>query len=185
MSVHYRLTPEGSRFTVQAFAGGLLSFLGHSPTFAIRDFRGAVWSDTGLIDDARLEVVVRTDSLKVIGDLAPRDREEIERRLREEVLETDRFPEVMYQGTEVSASRMAAGRYRLRIGGQVSLRSVTNFLQVEAGLTIFPDDIRLAGEFALRPSDYGVKPVTAFGGAIQLKDHLRFAFDLLGHKEGP
>ena len=106
MGVHFRLTPEGSRFTVQAFAGGLLSFLGHNPTFVIRDFRGAVWSDTGMIDDARLEVVVRTDSLKAVGDLAPRDREEIERRLREEVLQTDRYPEVTFQGTEVSASRI-------------------------------------------------------------------------------
>ena len=30
--------PGQSRFTVQAFAAGLLSFLGHSPTFAVRDF---------------------------------------------------------------------------------------------------------------------------------------------------
>jgi hypothetical protein len=37
MAVHYRLNPGESRFTVQAFASGLLSFLGHSPTFAIRD----------------------------------------------------------------------------------------------------------------------------------------------------
>src|SRR5437660_11233170 len=131
MGVHFRLDPEGSRFTVQAFAGGLLAFLGHNPTFAIRDFRGAVWSDTGMIDDARLEVVVRTDSLKAVGDLAPGDRQEIERRLPEEVLQTDRFPEVMYQGTEVAASRMAAGRYRLRIGGQASLNGVTRFPGVE------------------------------------------------------
>ncbi|HZY84092.1 MAG TPA: hypothetical protein VFE78_04635 [Gemmataceae bacterium] len=36
----YRLGPELRQFTVQAFASGMLSFLGHSPTFAVRDFTG-------------------------------------------------------------------------------------------------------------------------------------------------
>ena len=38
----YRLGPELSQFTVQAFASGMLSFLGHSPTFAVRDCTGMV-----------------------------------------------------------------------------------------------------------------------------------------------
>ncbi len=47
MTARYRLDPGQSRFTVQAFATGLLSFLGHSPTFAVRDFAGAVRFDGG------------------------------------------------------------------------------------------------------------------------------------------
>ena len=35
----YRIDPGRSRFTVQAFATGLLSAFAHSPTFAVRDFR--------------------------------------------------------------------------------------------------------------------------------------------------
>jgi hypothetical protein len=38
--VRYTLDPASSRFTVQAFATGLLSALGHSPTFAVREFTG-------------------------------------------------------------------------------------------------------------------------------------------------
>ena len=40
MTARYRLDPGQSRFTVQAFATGMLSFFGHSPTFAVRDFSG-------------------------------------------------------------------------------------------------------------------------------------------------
>ena len=45
MMTRYRLDPGQSRFTVQAFATGMLSFLAHSPTFAVRAFRGDVEID--------------------------------------------------------------------------------------------------------------------------------------------
>ena len=45
MPARYRLDPAHSRFTVQAFAAGMLSFLGHNPTFAVRDFQGEVRFD--------------------------------------------------------------------------------------------------------------------------------------------
>ena len=37
---HYAIDPDMSRFTVRAFASGMLSALGHSPTLAVRDFTG-------------------------------------------------------------------------------------------------------------------------------------------------
>ena len=37
---HYVLDKSASRFTVRAYASGMLSVLGHNPTIAIRDFSG-------------------------------------------------------------------------------------------------------------------------------------------------
>jgi len=183
MGVRYRLDPAVSRFTVQAFAGGLLSFLGHNPTFRVRDFRGDLWSATGMIPDAQLEVTVRANGLQLADAVAPGDRVEIERRMRDEVLRTDHYPEVTFRGATVSAESLEVGRHRLHIGGQLSLHGVTRELRMEAGLTVYEDGIRLAGAFSLRPSDYGIEPVTALGGTIKLRDELRFAFDLGGRKE--
>src|ERR1700755_487848 len=39
---HHSLEPGRRRFTVQAFADGLLSSFGHDPVIAIRDFEGEV-----------------------------------------------------------------------------------------------------------------------------------------------
>ena len=39
-SVHYVMDTRASQFTVQVFAGGLLSAFGHNPTIAISDFPG-------------------------------------------------------------------------------------------------------------------------------------------------
>ena len=45
MTARYLLDPTHSRFTVQAFAAGMLSFLGHNPTFAVTGFAGEVTLD--------------------------------------------------------------------------------------------------------------------------------------------
>ena len=50
MTTRYKLDPVGSRFTVRAFAAGMFSFLGHSPTFAVTDFGGGVSFEGGTLD---------------------------------------------------------------------------------------------------------------------------------------
>ena len=87
-TTRYRLDPALSRFTVQAFASGLLSFLGHSPTFVVRDFAGDVEFDEEALPNARFEVVVRADSLHLADNVGPADRQEIEGRMRREVRAT-------------------------------------------------------------------------------------------------
>ena len=82
MGTRYRMDPGHSRFTVQAFAGGLLSFLGHSPTFAVRDFAGELCWEPDRPEGAGLVVTVRADSLELIDNVRPADREDIEGRMR-------------------------------------------------------------------------------------------------------
>jgi hypothetical protein len=44
--------------------------------------------------------------------------------------------------------------------------------------------LRISGEFPLRQSDYGIKPVSFAGGALRLKDELKLSFELMaGMKE--
>ena len=53
--VRYRLIPEQSTFTVQAFAQGLLSAFGHDPVIGIRDFNGEVQFVPGTFEAASLK----------------------------------------------------------------------------------------------------------------------------------
>lgn len=181
----YRIGPAHSRFTVQAFAGGLLSFLGHSPTFAVRDFAGELLWGPGADDRARLDVTVRADSLEVLDNVRPADREEIEGRMRREVLETTAFPDVRFTSDRLATENVRPERYRLHISGGLSLHGSTNRETIETELQLYNDGVRLTGNLPLRMSAYQVRPVTALGGAIQLQDQLRLAFDLVAMKEGP
>jgi hypothetical protein len=90
MATQYRLDASLSRFTVQAFAAGMLSFLGHSPTFAVRDFTGTLAFPDGGPASLRLQITIRADSLALTDRVSAADRSEIEGGMRREVLDTAR-----------------------------------------------------------------------------------------------
>jgi polyisoprenoid-binding protein YceI len=181
--MRYVPDPSQGRFTVRAFSGGMLSLLGHSPTFAVRDFGGELRFAPDAPAGAAIRITVKADSLTVTDPVSPKDREEIERRTREEVLETAKYPEIVYQSTEIKADKIADNWYRLQITGELSLHGVKKPHPVDAQLRLLDDEVRLSGQCTLSPSAYRIKPVTALGGTIKLKDELKFDFDLVGRKQ--
>lgn len=178
MTTRYKLDPSKSLFTVQAFATGMLSMFAHSPLFTVRDFAGTISFDGDAIQSLRLEVNVNAQALELKSNYNAIERTEIESRMRQEVLETASYPQITLQAGAVSAERVSPGQHRLRISGSLSLHGLTRPLQVDTELRVYEDGVRLAGEFPLRLPDYRIKPVTALGGAIKLKDELKLAFDL-------
>jgi polyisoprenoid-binding protein YceI len=182
--VCYRLDPGHSRFTVQGFAGGMLSFLAHSPTFAVRDFAGELRLEDGSFQNARLAIAIRADSLELVDRVKPADREDIMGRMRREVLETARFPEIRFEAGVTSVTPTGDNQYGLRLDGRLALHGVTNPVSLDAQLLAYNDGVRLTGETPLHLSDYRIRPVTALGGAIHLNDRLLVAFDLVAWKDG-
>jgi polyisoprenoid-binding protein YceI len=173
----YRIDPGRSLFTVQAFAAGLLSAFAHSPTFAVRVYGGEVrLADTA--ESLELELTVNPASLDLQDRVSASDRREIEARMQGEVLETSVYRSIGYRGGVVQAGTIGQGQYRLTIGGELSLHGVTRPHRVDAELIVFGDGLRLGGGSVLRMSEYGVRPVTALGGTIKLKDELKLSFDL-------
>ena len=180
---HYLLAPEESRFTVQAFAGGLLHVFGHDPVIEIRDFKGEVEFEPDTLAQGKLQVTVNPASLAVGGEVKEKDRQEIERSMHEEVLESARYPEIVFKSTSVTASRLGKGRYRARIIGDLTLHGVTqNNLWIQAEVTLSEETLRARGEFTLKQTDYKLKLVSVAGGALKVKDELKFTYDLAGRK---
>jgi polyisoprenoid-binding protein YceI len=146
MTTRYLLDPNRSSFTVQSFAAGMLSFFAHSPTFAVRDFAGTITLDD-TVESLRLEVTVAADSLALVDQVSAADRQEIESRMRREVLETSAHPEVTLRAGVGSAERVAVGYHRLRLGGPLSMHGVTHAVEIDAELMVYQDGVRLRGEF--------------------------------------
>lgn len=179
-TVRYVLVAEESTFVAQAFATGLLSALAHSPKIAIRNFEGeAEFTASGArLENAHLHLRIPADSLEVIDDASESDREQINRRTRDEVLETDRFSEIVYESSKATGSGNG-NRYWLALSGELTLRGITRTMPVSAKVIVNGNSLRATGDFQIRQSDFGIPPVTAAAGTIRLKDEVKCTFDIL------
>ena len=181
-TVRYAIDSKKSNFTVRAFATGMLSAFAHSPTIAIRDFEGEAVVNPEAVEESSLRVVVHADSLTVTDDISAKDRDEINQRMRGEVLDSESYSDIVYECSRISASKTGEGQYWAALNGQLSLHGVTRTQPVSARVTMTGDSLRASGELSLRLSDYQIKPVTAAGGAIKLKDELKLSFEITARK---
>ena len=183
IKVRYLIDPKGSRFTVRAFATGMLSAFGHNPVIAIPDFQGEIQFGTDTLEDASLRIVIQGASLVVTDDISAKDRQEIERRMHEEVLEADSFPEIIYECPRLSSvQKLGEGLYSVSLDGELALHGVTRSQPVAARVTLKGNRLRTTGEFSMCQSDYGIRPVSAAGGTVKLKDELKLSFDISARK---
>lgn len=182
--VRYELIASESNFTVQAFAAGLLSGFGHNPTIAIRDFTGKAQFTPESFENASLKLSVNANSLKVTDDIKEKDRREIESTMLNDVLETGRFPEITFESSNVTVRKITPDRYKAKIIGDLTLHGTTQKgLWIQAQINTTDQGLRAQGDFTLNQTDYKIKLVSVAGGALKLKDELKFSFDIAARRE--
>jgi polyisoprenoid-binding protein YceI len=180
---HYRVDAAASKFTAHAFAEGLFSAFGHDPVIGIRDFQGEAQFVPGSFENASLKVTINARSLVVINDVKDKDRQEIERMMQREVLETGKYPEIVFESNNIALSRLGEGRYRARVIGALTLHGVTqNNFWLNGEVTVSGDSLRAKGDFAAKQTDFKIKPVSVAGGTLKLKNEVKCSFDIVWRK---
>jgi polyisoprenoid-binding protein YceI len=182
---HFVIDAKRSRFTVQAFAAGILSAMGHNPTIAIRTFSGEVDFNPDALQASGLELTIKAASLSVEDDVSDKDRREMERVMKNDVLEADKFPEIRYEASSSSITKLGGALYSASLSGTLSFHGVTHNQPVPVRITTLGEMLRASGEFALKQSDYQINPVSVAGGALKLKDELKFSFEMVAHRQEP
>jgi len=183
-AVRYAIDPKASQFTVQAFASGLISAVAHSPKIAIRDWNGSVTFVPDTVTDAKMKVVIKTQSLEVLDELRESDRRELHRVMNDDVLESKRFPEVVFESTLIGAEKQKDSLYRVNVEGRLSLHGLTNHQTFISQVAFGVDSFRAHGEFSLLQTDYGIRVASIAGGTLKLQDELKFRFYVVGRKQG-
>jgi polyisoprenoid-binding protein YceI len=181
--VKFKVDPSGGRFTVQAFATGLLSSLGHNPTMGIRDFDGEIEYDRENPEGAHVLLTVRTNAMEALDEMKGDDRRKLEQEMYGNVLESDRFPEAVYESKKIVVRKLGGDLLQAQVMGELTFHGVTQSHSFEARVTDMGTMLRISGEFPLKQSDYRIKPFSFAGGALRLKDDLKFSFELVARKQ--
>jgi polyisoprenoid-binding protein YceI len=177
----YKIDPAESRIVVRAFAAGFFSAFAHDHTIAARDFDGEAVIDEG--GSASLRIAIRSASLGVVDKISDSDRRDIETTMRGQVLETEKFPEIVFRSTRVEARANPDGTYQAKIAGDLTLHGVTRELSFGADITVDNGRLRARGRFPLLQADYKITPVSIFGGTVRVKDEIEITFDGAAMKE--
>jgi polyisoprenoid-binding protein YceI len=158
-----RLGPPLAECHVLTFREGLLASFGHDLELAVTRFdvrvNEAARSVDASFDAASLRVVrALRDGVELPGGLSDADRRTIEDAVRRDVLETGKFPEARFL-----SSRVVEGGFdvtgRLTVHGKE--RPLTLALRRAAD--------RYAAQVALHQPDFGIKPYSAFFGAMKVR----------------
>ena len=181
-TVRYRIDTNQSKFMVIASRGGLAWFKGHSHYLAVRDFSGEASLSLDAVNPASLQMIIRANSLEETGaDFTPEQKKIINKEVNELVLETAKYPEITFKSTDVKGS-LVAGKFDVRIGGDLTMHGVTKHIVIPATVTVSGDTMRAVGEFEIDRKDFNVNATEAFHGFVKVKHHLKFEFDIVGKR---
>jgi polyisoprenoid-binding protein YceI len=181
--IRYVIDTRASQLTAQAFASGLVSAVAHSPKIAIRDWEGEVQMTSGTFENTSMKIRINATNLEVLDELRDDDRKEIHRVMNQEVLESTRYPEILYESDKVSAEKLNNDLYRLDVAGQLTLHGVSNGLTFSSQVSMGVDSARAYGAFTLSQTDYNIRIVSIARGSLKLQDELKFSFYVVARKQ--
>src|SRR5678809_1185227 len=148
-TVTYNLDASQSKFMAHANRSGLLWFKGHSHHLAASEFTGQVQLTPDTITPASLRLVVKAASLHETGaDFTEPQKQIINKELKDIVLLPDQYPDITFQSTNVTSKGLGAGRYDVKINGNLTLHGVTRPVTIPATITLKGGLLRAVVEFS-------------------------------------
>ena len=160
-----------STLTVRVFKAGLFSAFGHNHEIRAPIARGS-FEESADLPSVELQVDAR--QLQVQDpDLSSKDRSEVQQTmLGPSVLDSDKFSEIRFRSLTIEKT----GEGKWRVHGDLTVHGQTHPVLVE--VTGEPGHYR--GSASVKQTDFGIKPVTAAGGTIKVKDEVRVEFEIFG-----
>ncbi len=180
--MRYVIDANASKVTLRAFAAGMLSSLGHNPTFAVRKLAGEV--ELNGDGTGSLKLSIDAGSIELQGDFSARDRWDIMHITQEEILEPEVHPTIVYDAPSARTTVKPAGgtQFEVTMKGNLSLHGVTRPQPVNARVLVHGDMLRASGEVPIRQADYKLKPVTVAGSMMKVKDEVKLTFDIVARQ---
>ncbi|MPY80188.1 MAG: YceI family protein [Actinophytocola sp.] len=165
----FSLGPPSARLLIMTSRTGLGARAGHDLTIEVTRWSAQVSVPEPDVTTSSVRVEADTGSFEVLAGaggvlpLSDGDRAEIERTIRDKVLFPDYYPAIMFTSTAVRASGD-----EVAIDGDLTIMGVTQPLTAYVRL----DDDHVRGRAAVTQTEWGIKPYSAFFGALRLADEV-------------
>jgi polyisoprenoid-binding protein YceI len=168
----YRIGPDtGGRVTLRTGRDGFGAMVGHDLVLEATRWRGTVDVDPDEPGRSQVEVTVEAGSLEVVrgeGGIKPltdKDRNDIRRTIREQLLRTARYPDIVFRSTETAGTdRALCIRGDLTVAGQTRPVTLAVSVREEAGALV------ATATTTIVQTAFRIKPYSALMGALRVRD---------------
>jgi polyisoprenoid-binding protein YceI len=179
----YTVVAEQSAVHVHVGKSGVFGFAGHNHEVLAPSVQGTVIADPA--DLARSSVTLSFDAadLKVTGEGEPaNDVPQVQTKMTgPEVLDVARFPKITFRSRSVAGKQVSDGVYDLQVTGDLALHGLTRSLTLPLRVEVGADKLTASGRTVLRHSDFGMKPVSAGGGTVKVKNEIGVDYRIVAH----
>jgi polyisoprenoid-binding protein YceI len=177
----YTIVAGESSFWVFAEKAGLFSALAHDHEIGIKSFTGKVVVPEAGASGGSLELEVNAQSLVVL-DKKPseEDKKKIYDSMHSEVLESAKYSKITFKSVSIGNVKPAgAEMFSFTLTGDLTLHGVTKRIAVQVTAKITAQQLRASGKYTLKQTDFGIKPYSAAGGTVKVKNELVVNFDIV------
>jgi polyisoprenoid-binding protein YceI len=159
---------ERSTITIHVGKAGLLSAAGHEHWVNAPIAAGSI-RESGT---PQVEFTVNTRAMTVKPDpkVDAATQEQIQKDMQETTLDTTRFPRISFASHTVERSGDG-----WKVEGTLTLHGVSKTLT----LNVTKDGGAYVSRTTLKQTDFGIKPITAGGGMVKVKDQVELEFRIV------
>ncbi len=180
----YNVNREKSYLLVVVDKTGLFSFASHQHAGLANE-----WSFESSIDAAKLNnsavtikipvasLIVDSAEARRMAGLGPGPGPDDVRKIQATMLGPEVLDAQTYPTIEFTSSSVAADASELRVTGRFLMHGRTHDITVPIRYTKNPDgSFDFSGEFQLRQTDFGIKPISIGAGTVKVKNEVRIQF---------
>jgi polyisoprenoid-binding protein YceI len=177
----YSIVAGESSFWVFVGKAGIFSGLAHNHEIGVKSFTGRVTIPATGTSAATLELEADAKSLAVLDkEVSDKDRTEIYNSMHTAVLESARYPKITFRSASVTdVKETGSNNVTFILNGDLTLHGVTRRIAVPVTATITPQQLKASGKYTLRQTDFGIRPYSAAGGTIKVKNEVVVNFAIV------
>jgi polyisoprenoid-binding protein YceI len=178
----FAVDAEHSHATIAVGKSGAFSFAGHTHEIDAPIKDGVVHFDADMPSRSDVRLEFNAAALRVTGkgesaDDVPKVQMTM---IGEQVLDVKKYPTIVFESTNITG-KGAPPALDLTVAGRMTIHGVTRAVTAPVAIRIDGKALTADGKFAIKQSDFGIKPIS-IGGVVKVKDEITIAFTILARE---
>jgi polyisoprenoid-binding protein YceI len=179
----YTVDENKSRINIHVGKTGALSAAGHEHDVRATRFSGKVVLDLATPQKASLELTLQAAGLRVLAEKEPPgDAPKVQDAMAgPQCLDVRKFPTISFHSSKVDPKQSSGNVWTINLTGDLDLHGTKKTLTFP--VTVTGDDKMLTanGQVTFKQTDFGIKPIRAAGGTVNVKDELLMSFTIVAN----